>query len=359
MLVGNGMRFGGQPMRTMGGASAGSQERARWLLSGALRNFYAGEASVSATSAIPNGHLHPSAWILPTKPGGMATYTSTYGTGDVTYGNLAGGLNAEADLTGSGGISTAAIAWIIVATAALAGAGTITAGITGKLEAVAGLTGSANVSGTLNAVVDIAATIAANGDLAASLAGALEAAAGLAGSGDLIGAVSALGAITADLTGGGGASGDMLATWPMQAGLTGSGAVSASLVSLGNIVAAITASGAVTAAATAKGALNADISSSGDVLDTSNVAQAVWGALASAFADAGTMGELLNTAGAGGLSPDQVAMLRELWQRAGLDATAPLTATASRIYVGDSGSPEIDLAVTGNGVTSSTVTRAP
>src|SRR5574343_656453 len=45
MLIGAGVRFGGQPMRTMGGAQAGAIERARWGGSGDLRNFHAGEAT--------------------------------------------------------------------------------------------------------------------------------------------------------------------------------------------------------------------------------------------------------------------------------------------------------------------------
>lgn len=41
---------------------------------GALKNRYLG--GFEETSATPNGYLHPMAWVLPVKPGGMSSYTT-------------------------------------------------------------------------------------------------------------------------------------------------------------------------------------------------------------------------------------------------------------------------------------------
>jgi len=57
-----------------------------------------------------------------------------------------------------------------------------------------------------------------------------------------------------------------------------------------------------------------------------------------------------------GLSTAQDDRLRELWQLQGLDITDPMTVTPSQRST-DSG--DIDLAITGDGVTESTVTRQP
>ena len=59
------------------------------------------------------------------------------------------------------------------------------------------------------------------------------------------------------------------------------------------------------------------------------------------------------TGGSGGLTTQQATMLVELWQRLGLDPAAPLIATASAITAGG----DIEIALTGDGTTSSTATR--
>src|SRR5574343_1020024 len=99
MLIGAGVRFGGQPMRTMGGAQAGAIERARWGGSGDLRNFHAGEATVvggagiSALSGYPEGGLPPGSWSLPNKPGGMSSRYEANFSLDAT-GLAVGGITA-------------------------------------------------------------------------------------------------------------------------------------------------------------------------------------------------------------------------------------------------------------------------
>lgn len=84
------------------------------------------------------------------------------------------------------------------------------------------------------------------------------------------------------------------------------------------------------------------------------VAQAVWAAVAAANDLPGSMGELLNASGAGGLSPSQATMLLELWRMRGLDPAAPVTVTVTSETAGT-----IELTITGDGTTTSTLTRQP
>ena len=57
-----------------------------------------------------------------------------------------------------------------------------------------------------------------------------------------------------------------------------------------------------------------------------------------------------------GLSPTEATELNELWKIAGLDVSDPMTVTQSQRKVS---SNDIDLAVTGDGITTTTVTRQP
>lgn len=65
--------------------------------------------------------------------------------------------------------------------------------------------------------------------------------------------------------------------------------------------------------------------------------------------------EVIQVAGGSGLSPAQATQLIELWRLLGLDPAAPLVATPAAINAG----PDIELTLTGDGVTSSTATRQP
>jgi hypothetical protein len=62
--------------------------------------------------------------------------------------------------------------------------------------------------------------------------------------------------------------------------------------------------------------------------------------------------EIRTVATGGGLSPEQSAKIAEIHRRLGLDAAAPLTTTPTSIIAGD-----LDLVITGDGETTSTVTR--
>jgi hypothetical protein len=174
-LLANGSPLHTSPLRYLGAADARVLMPANWYRRGALNNFYAGEAtvvggaSVANKSAFPEGYLHPISWVLPIKPGGMASRGRISGTGDVTAANLAGGLNGEAALTGDGDITDAALALIVSAVAALTGDATLAADITGKLEASADLTGSSTVAAAIAALTDLVAVLTGSSTLSADI----------------------------------------------------------------------------------------------------------------------------------------------------------------------------------------------
>lgn len=149
-----------------------------------------------------------------------------------------GGLSSFLEVTGDGNVATAGLAGGRSADASLAGAGDITVA-------------------NLALVVSAVAALAGSGDLSAGIIGKLEAAADLAGSGDLVGALGSLAEMVATIIGSGGAEGTL----------------------------------------TGRASMSADIVVTGDVLNTANVAAAVWDAVAGAYNTPGSMGEKLNDAG--------------------------------------------------------------
>ena len=163
------------------------------------------------------------------------------------------------------------------------GDGTLTnVNLAGGRNAEADLAGQGDIaSANLGLIISVIATLSGLASLTADATGKLEAAAALAGSGDVVGSLQALGALISDLTG--------------QATLN---------VDI-----------------SAQGSLSADINVTGDLLTTANVASAVWGALASAFNDPNTMGELLNAAG-GGSSPEIIADIILRRSTANVEASA-------------------------------------
>jgi hypothetical protein len=192
MIVGYGVRAGGGPMRFLGGLSIHTLNRANWQGRGAEMNFHAGEGtrvggvSVSNTNGQPSGYVHPGAYTMPIKPGGMTSRGLIVGEGDVSFANLAGGLNGEADASGAGDISNASLGLIVSLLADILGSGTITADILGRIEAAADMVGAGDLTGAATALANLSAD--------------------LDGAGTIDGTGSASGDMSADIT----ASGDVL-----------------------------------------------------------------------------------------------------------------------------------------------------
>ena len=344
MLVGSGVRTSGNPMRSLCWGP-GSIERATWRHSGALRNL---STHAGAYAALPNGHLAPSAWLLPRIGGGMSAYTSIDGAGGVAAANLAGGLNAEAALSGSGQIALAGLVPVIQAVAALAGTGALSGDITGKLEAVAALAGVGGITfANLSSLLNASATLVGSGALTADIAGSLNAAASLAGLGEITNAdANMIVLAAAALAGIGAATGDITGAWFMQGALGGDSTLVAGIQAPAHLDAVLVGAGSLTATAFATGDMSAQLSvSATEELTANAVALAVWQYATRTLTGAGT------------LTPEQETQLFELWQMSGLDPDAPVSATPTRRFVGDSGSPDIDQTITGNGRTQSTITR--
>jgi hypothetical protein len=123
------------------------------------------EAFTDRKIAYPVGYLHPYAFDMPLKPGGLSTFNQTTGTGALSATGDRGvnGISALAgtgSLTGTGGL-------IVSAVAALTGDGALAGAANATLAAVAALSGSGTLSGTIGALGGVIAALAGTGTLTA------------------------------------------------------------------------------------------------------------------------------------------------------------------------------------------------
>jgi hypothetical protein len=147
-LIGNYTFLAQTPGRSYGGGATGEgMNRGDFNKSSSARNFYFGWAGVSPNDSHPRG-LTPGngAWQIAYKAGGIGSTMRIVASSDVGIANLAGGLGADADLSGLGEITDAAAQLVVSAVAALAGAASFTGDIEAPLEAVAALAGSGNIT---------------------------------------------------------------------------------------------------------------------------------------------------------------------------------------------------------------------
>lgn len=159
-----------------------SARLANFARTGARRNITAGDGITSGLVSLPSGNRHPSAWMMPQKPGALASRNSISGAGSAAAAALAVKL-AGADLTGAGSLE--AIGGLIVQLLAdIAGSGGISeADAKAFLQAVASINGSGGIS-----------------------------AAQATGLGELVAAITGLGLVDATLTGRGELSADLVVT---------------------------------------------------------------------------------------------------------------------------------------------------
>lgn len=197
------------------------------------------------------------------------------------------------------------------------------------------LTGAGDLDATASLVVSMLLALAGEGDLTASVQGRLNASLDLSGSGDL--------------------AADMSGIAEMIVSLLGAGDLEATIAAFGD--------------------MNIDIVVAGTGLTTGNVADAVWGALATDNNDFGSMGAKLNSAASGGvdlnalaeavwgyatrgltesgLTDEQATQLLEIFKLHGLDVGAPLVVTATSREAGD-----VSQTISDNGSGTVTVTRS-
>lgn len=186
LLAANAMRLGCLA-RTFSGVTsvAGGHRSENFNLTGAKRNWLMGWHDPEASSGLPNGHLHPSSWMLPQKGGGMSAYTTIVGSGDAQATGQAA-LELLATIAGDGGID--ALGGLIVNLAAtITGSGTVSsAAVQAFLNLVATITGSGGASATATGLGDMAGTVSGQGSATGSTATAVGAlSATLRGYGDL------------------------------------------------------------------------------------------------------------------------------------------------------------------------------
>lgn len=159
---------------------------------------------------------------------------------------------------------------------------------------VGGMVVRADGGGDLDA--NLVPTLAMAMDLTG--AGSLSATAALAVS--MIAAMAGDGALTANITG-------IVAA---SVSLSGAGNLNASMGAIADMLVDMIGQGSLAATIAAYGNMSVDIVVTGAGLTTSNVGEAVWSAIAAANNEPGTMGDLLNAAGGGGISGaviDQIA----------------------------------------------------
>lgn len=140
------------PLRQIGGSPG--TFRSMWGR-GDRMNQSVGEGIPSKLAGIPSGHLAPSSWVLPYKPGAMSSFTQCVVT--VTPGtlNLAAGRNLSGSTTVTVTVDPAAGQLIVSAS----GSTSITFDLSGQLAGALSAVGSTAITvtvdnATLGAIVD-------------------------------------------------------------------------------------------------------------------------------------------------------------------------------------------------------------
>lgn len=146
------------PLRQIGGSPG--TFRAMWSR-GDRMNQSVGQGISSKTAGIPYGHLGPSSWVLPYKPGAMSSFTQCVVT--VTPGtlNLAAGINLSGSTDVTVTVDPATGQLIVSASGSTSITFNLSAQLAGALSAVGSTAITVTVdNATLGAIVDaIGATL--------------------------------------------------------------------------------------------------------------------------------------------------------------------------------------------------------
>jgi len=255
----------------------------RFNQASAIRNQFIGEGIDSNYAAKPSGHLPPSAWMMPQKPGAMSSRNEA-------------GMALSATGAGVMGYPIAGSASFSVV---LADADILPVDDTSPLR-----TGTTSITIT---AMDAAGQLISSGSGSASMA---------------ISANTPF--LTASINGSGSTSFSISTNAPvLGAEASGSGVASFSFAVSGSIlpvndasplrtgVALITVGGSLAPYAIGHMVGTTDVVTE---LTTDAIAAAVWNAISSSFNDAGTMGNKLNTASSGGVDMD--ALAQTVWEYA-------------------------------------------
>jgi hypothetical protein len=248
-----------------------------------IRNQFIGEGIASNYAAKPSGHLHPSAWMMPQKPGDMSSRNEA----EIAFSTTASGV------MGFPIVGSASFAVVVV------DADILPLDDTSPLR-----TGSATIT---ISVLDADGQLISSGSGSASIA-----------------VTTNTPILTASINGDGTTSFSITTNTPvLGAEASGEGTSSFSFSVSGSILplddasplrtgtTTITISGALTPYAIGSMIGTTDVVTE---LTTDSIAAAVWNAISSSFNDAGTMGNKLNTASSGGVDMD--ALAQTVWEYA-------------------------------------------
>jgi hypothetical protein len=210
-----------------------------------------------------------------------------------------------------------------------------------------------------------------DGSLYADLVPTINGAIDFTGTGTLSAEAALVISMFCDMIGSGSLEANIVGLLNMSVDLEGQGGLEASMSAFANMLIDLQGSGDLEATIAAYGNMSIDIVVTGTGLSTANVGQAVWEALISQFASnpdsaaakllsAGSAGDPWSTtlpasyvgSQAGNILAQIQTLVDELHKIQGLDASNPMTVTPSSRVAG-----AIDLAITGDGVNESIVTR--
>lgn len=185
--------------------------------------FYVSDSVGSAElplSGWPHGYGgDPSGWELPRSAGGIAAHSTCDGSSSLDA-SIAGGYGITADVAGSGTLTSdlGALAGLV---SAISGLGTIVADIAGSVDASASLSGSGGISdAAMGLLAGLLADLSGSGALASDITAIVNAGASLSGSSSIAAAITAVSDIVASLTGSGSMSSTVSALGQMSADIT-------------------------------------------------------------------------------------------------------------------------------------------
>lgn len=117
-------------------------------------------------SSVPVGNLHPSAWIMANKSGGMSMRSTASGS---IAASLIASRPMSIDMTGAGDLEAVG-ALAVAMFAAMTGQGSFSATITGYLNMSADLSGQGDLDAAMNGIASMAVDLLGKGDLEATVA---------------------------------------------------------------------------------------------------------------------------------------------------------------------------------------------
>jgi hypothetical protein len=156
----SGLMIAQMPLRHHGGAVSGA--RGMWGRTD-LRNSNDGEGITDGTAGIPYGARGPVAWLLPQKPGALASRNEMIGTAAFS-GAGAMGVNGDVTITASASLAATG-ALVVSGLCEIAASASLSANVVAALAAAADLSAAGTLSAALDAVGYAVTSITASGAL--------------------------------------------------------------------------------------------------------------------------------------------------------------------------------------------------